>query len=543
MEKDEAVFIEHVPCDACGSSDANSLYSNGNTYCFSCETFVKGDGNNEPTKRKTMANANLLTDKEYKALPTRKLTFDTVHKFGYFVTSHKGERVQVAPYYDAEGHEVGQKVRGKDKTFSVIGKISDSLFGQNLWQMGGRRVIVTEGEIDAMSVSQAQGNKWPVVSIPNGAQSAKKSIIQNLEWLEAFDEVVLMFDMDDPGRKAMEECAPLFTPGKAKVAKLPLKDAGEMLVAGRTEELINAIWKAVPYRPDGIVEVDDILEEALLPVERGLSWFLPKLDDATYGRRMGELVALGAGTGIGKTDFLTQQVAHDISLGEKPALFFLEQIPAETLARVAGKIAGRAFHIPGGDWEPEERRAAFTTLKGKMFMYDSFGANEWDVIKQKIRYLAMTEGTRVFYIDHLTALADASAERESLEGIMKELGSIVVELRIWVCIVSHLATPEGKSHEEGGRVTIRHFKGSRSIGFWCHFMLGMERNQQAADEKDRGRTILRVLKDRKTGRSTGLTIPLGYDRDTTRLFEAPPDDEDFEDVADGYVHGGNNKDF
>ena len=27
-------FIKHIPCEACGSKDNNSLYDDGYTYCF-----------------------------------------------------------------------------------------------------------------------------------------------------------------------------------------------------------------------------------------------------------------------------------------------------------------------------------------------------------------------------------------------------------------------------------------------------------------------------------------------------------------------------
>jgi twinkle protein len=99
-------------------------------------------------------------------------------------------------------------------------------------------VVVTEGEIDAMTVSQLQGNKWPVVSIPSGAQSAKKAIANNIEWLSAFEEVVLMFDMDEPGTRSRRVRAAV-PPGKCKVASLPLKDANEMLDGGRGPEVIR----------------------------------------------------------------------------------------------------------------------------------------------------------------------------------------------------------------------------------------------------------------------------------------------------------------
>jgi len=75
-------------------------------------------------------------------------------------------KVQLAPCRDQGGRIVAQKVRGANKKFSTAGdfKIDKlQLFGQHLWQSNGRRAVIVEGELDAMSLSQAQGNKRPVV--------------------------------------------------------------------------------------------------------------------------------------------------------------------------------------------------------------------------------------------------------------------------------------------------------------------------------------------------------------------------------------------
>jgi twinkle protein len=137
----------------------------------------------------------------------------------------------------------------------------------------------------------------------------------------------------------------------------------------------------------------------------------------------------------------------------------------------------------------------------------------------------------LFYLDHLTALAAAEDdERTALERITSEMAMLAKELQIVIHFVSHLATPEGKPHEEGGRVMIRHFKGSRAIGFWSHYMIGLERDQQAADETERQRTTVRLLKARFDGSKTGSTFFLGYDTTTGRLAEvAATSDEGFED--------------
>jgi len=287
---------------------------------------------------------------------------------------------------------------------------------------------------------------------------------------------------------------------------------------------MDAIWNAKKYRPDGIVSLKDLRDELDKPVEWGLPWFLETLNAKTYGRRYGEVYCLGAGTGVGKTDFLTQQIIYDMQvLKERVGVFFLEQMPTETAIRLAGKHAGKLFHIPDGDWTKEQRNEAIDALEDSdmIRLYDSFGVCEWDVVKSNIEYMHHAEGIRVFYIDHLTALATGQGtdERVELERITSDIAKISKRLGIIITMVSHLATPEGKPHEEGGRVSIRHFKGSRAIGFWCHFMFGMERDQQAEDIKSRQTTTFRVLKDRYTGQSTGLTIPLNYNSETGHLYE------------------------
>jgi len=329
--------------------------------------------------------------------------------------------------------------------------------------------------------------------------------------------------MDEPGQAAAQECALLFTPGKCKIAHLSMKDPNELLLAGKAREIITAIWNAKVFRPDGIVTFGDIKEKALAKIIRGLPWFLPSLTEYTYGRRYGEVYFFGAGTGIGKTDLFTQEIVHTaVTLNEKVGLFYLEQPPVETGKRVAGKLAGRRFHVPDNSWTQEELNEAFEKVEasGNVFMYDSFGSTEWPIVLAKMKYLAAAEGVKHFFLDHLTALAAAEDdERKALEQIMAEIASFAQAYNVCFYGISHLATPEGKPHEEGGRVMIRHFKGSRAIGFWSHFMFGLERDQQAEDINVRQHTTFRILKDRFTGQATGKTIGLGYDVETGRLFE------------------------
>jgi twinkle protein len=538
---EDSEFVRKEACPECGSRDNLARYTDGHGYCFGCGHYEAGEDDITPTTRTSTSKGrsmakDLVEGGAFKALPKRGLTEDTCRKFGYKVAVEGDQFIQIAPYHDDTGALVAQKIRTQDKDFRVTGSLKQAtLFGQNLWASGGRKVVITEGEIDAMSVSQVQGHKWPVVSIPNGSSGARKSLAAQLEWLCTFEEVVLMFDMDDPGRDAVQDCVTLFPPGKCKVASLTMKDANELLVAGKGDEIVQAIWQAKTYRPDGIVTFRDLKDRIKEEVPDGMPWFCDGLTELTHGRRWCETYFIGAGTGIGKTDLITQQIEFDTRHGiAKSATFFLEQPIVETGKRVAGKFAGKRFHLPKeeGNWTDEDLDAAVEMLDNEtLFLYDNFGVIDWEPIEQTIRHLRHAEGVRIFYLDNLTALAaQAEDEKKTLEEVTSKIAMLAKELEIIMVVVSHLATPEGKPHEEGGRVMIRHFKGSRSIGFWAHYMFGLERDTQHEDPAIRSTTTVRLLKARYDGSKVGQCVYLKMDPETGLLSET-------EKPRDGAAHG------
>lgn len=519
----ESEALYKGPCEKCGSNDNKTYYDDGHTFCFTpgCG-YGKVDEEPLTQSKEYVKIPGLIEHGIVQALPTRGLTVETCKRWNYSVGVHKGKPVQLANYYNEAGQVIAQKVRGKNKEFFATGDTKNmTLYGKSRCQNSGRKIIITEGELDALSVSQALNYRWPVVSLQAGAGNAKKSILKELQWLQGFEEVALCFDNDEAGAKAIEEVVALFPPGKVSIISLPLKDANEMLVEGRQEELIQALWGAKVYRPDGIVTVGDIKDKVLRDPEYGMPWCLPSLNELTFGRRMGEAVALGAGTGVGKTTFITQQIAQDLET-MPVGVFAFEQAPEETVKRIAGMMKGQPFHIPGAEFDKGALEAAVQDIEDGpgLYLYDHFGACEWEYVKDRMRYLSHAYGVKIFYLDHLTALAAQEMdERKALEKIMAELGGLVKELDCWLLFVSHLSTPEGEAHEEGGRVKAKHFKGSRAIMFWSHFMFGIERDQQGGADSER--STLRCLKDRYTGRATGQMWDLSYSHKSGKFVEDP----------------------
>lgn len=548
LSDSEVVSKGACPRPECGSSDAYTTYSDGHAHCFSCGThFPKAEGT--PVVPSVPRQAEGLIHPRIEAIPVRRIDEPAARKFGYGVTDYKGERAHVAPYTDRDGRVVAQKVRRGGKKFEWVGepKLVHGLFGQSRWKSGGRMVVVTEGEIDAISAAQAMGLTWPVVSLTNGAQSAVKAIRQSADWLETFERVIFMFDMDDAGQEAAIEAAGVLSPGKVFIAELPLKDANDMVKAGRSAEIVQAAWNAKQHRPDGILTVDDLIKGALEPPTYGLPYPWRTLTEQTYGIRRGELVGFGAGVGSGKTTLFKQMmlaamdprynedheglVRSDIEPRRIGALM-LEENPKKTLRALAGMAIGKRIHVPGVDFDTEEVRAAMVAMKPYFYAYNHFGAKDWDSIKERIRYMVLGLGIKDIFLDHLTALiANAEDDRKELDVIMSDLASMVEQHDFTLYFISHLTTAKGTPHEEGGRVHESQFTGSRAIARWAHNLFGLERNKQEPDSP----TTFRILKERETGDATGFTFGLGYNRSDGLLREVPlPDPQ-------GNPHGFKNE--
>ena len=470
-----------------------------------------------------------LLEGDVRELPVRKINEETCRKWDYRIGELNGKAVQIANYRDPEnGRVVGQKIRFANKDFTIVGDLKDAgLYGQHLWREKGRMVVVTEGEIDALTVSQLQGNKWPVVSLPNGAQSAKKAIQRSLDWLEGFDTVVLMFDDDEPGRKAVTECAPMLSPGKCKVARIDgFKDANAAHQAGQGARVIEAMWSAKTFRPDGIVAGTDTLAAVLEPDDAAAAHYpWPEVDAFLLGLRMKELVTVTAGTGIGKS-LVCREIANSLMRsGETVGYIALEESIKRTVQGFCSIALNKPLHINREGITDEAIKEAWmaTAGSGRLYLYDHWGSTDSENLLNRVRYLARGCGCRWIVLDHLSIVVSGIGdgdERRLIDNTMTALRSLVEETGVGLLLVSHLKRiGEGRrGHEDGERISLGHLRGSQAIAQLSDIVIGLERDQQAEDPNV---TTVRVLKNRHTGR-TGIAGTLQYDTTTGRLNAGEP---------------------
>lgn len=529
----------HQPCPHCGSSDALSVYADGGAKCFSCgwvwKQFEKGEGSKVTVVSEVKEEAGRFpTD----GIPDRGLTADTCKKYGVKVVVKSGGIAQhIYPYCDKAGNVVAQKIRTVEgKQFHCLGNMREGLlFGQHLFPANGKYVTVTEGEIDAMSVWQMIGGRSPVLSIKDGC-NAIKDIKKNYEYLDSFENIVLCFDGDEAGVKAVEKVAQLLPPKKVRIVKLPkdMKDANEFLKSGKSQEFVNNYWwRAEEYRPADIVNYSDLWDR--IQEFNKTKSYIPTpwagLNEKICGFRPSQLIVFAAGTGMGKSAFLKEQIHHYLKTTEgKVGAFFLEEVAEDTAVSLMSIEAGKNLRRPEiwKEQNEEDLKKWFeeSGASRRIELYDGFDFDDIDLLIDKIRYLNKARDCSLIILDHLTMVVDDQENStQALNKLVADLKKVAVELGIVIITACHLrkAQNANKQTEEGGRVTLDDLKQSSSVKQLADIVLGLERNGQSSDPVEANTTKLRVLKDRDFG-SKGLAAAIVYDKETTRLIERALDD-------------------
>jgi twinkle protein len=524
-------FIKHGPCEHCGGSDCSSIYDDGHQWCFSCNTYTPateelqtvGSYQQVPTKSKVF---QMKQHGEVKAIVDRGISRETCE---YFSVTQEADK-HFYPYFDETGAKVAEKIRSvANKTFSIAGNFNKAtLFGQNLFQKGGKYITIVEGELDALASYQMTGSKWPTVSIRNGASAALKDCKAQYEYLDSFETIVICFDADEVGQKAAKDVAELFG-NKVKIVKhiKECKDACDYLINGRGSDYVNQWWRAESYVPDGIVQASTLWDSVSTPEPIAEAFYPFKgLNELLYGLRSAELITVTAGSGLGKSQFL-REILYQILQTTKWNIggMFLEESVRKTARSIMSLQANKKLHLPDTEVTERELKEAFDATLGtnRVFLFDHFGSLAIDNVLNRIRYMARACDCKIVFLDHISLVVsgmEGNDERKSIDVLMTRLRTLVQETGITLICVSHLKRPStsNKGHEDGEAVSLSQLRGSGAIAQLSDAVITLERNSMSDDPIVRNTTKVAVAKNRFNGQ-TGPAGSLVYDMQTGRMNE------------------------
>jgi twinkle protein len=521
------------------------VYEDGTGYCFSCcSPFKKeevDEGEKMPRAEKAPepneGNSKKLTVGEISTYPVRGFKDRGIPQgicefFG--VRASYGSNGEIDTHYYPHGD--GYNCRyAPEKRFFRVGEFT-KLFGQEKFNSGGKRLTITEGELDAMTIAYATQERfkkiYPVVSM--GSVSNLKRLIENRDWIRSFDEVVLWFDNDEPGQNAIQEAIRIVGFDKVKVAKHhTAKDANELLQKkGFTAlaEIYTTVLDAESFVPSGIITKETLWQQLVEYNAKESLSFPPCLDGLNLklkGKREGEITLFTSGTGSGKSTIFREDILHtkentppDVKIG----ILSLEEAPAETARKLAGMFLER--NPADEEISIEDLKPGFDAVFGddRLVLLDHQGAITDNSIIDQLEYMCLI-GCKYIYIDHITILVSEGVEKlqgnEAQDKMMNELLRLVKRHPVWIGLISHLrkVNSGAQSFEEGKLPTLDDIRGSGSIKQISFDIVAFARNLMAEDETARNTIKMAVLKARYTG-LTGEVRGAVYNQKTGRLSAA-----------------------
>lgn len=536
MEQTKSKFLRHEACSSCGSSDARAIYEDGSEYCFSCKDFKKSDETSCTTHKHKHDHKHeeVVADTEHKIiekiyykgeplqLKSRGLKTETSKYFGVLTDSKSNT---VFPLYDRKrlGELVATKIRkAGQKAFAITGNFKRAqLFGQNLFKEGGKYLTITEGYEDCMSAYEMLGSKFPVVSI-HTASSAVKDILDNLDFVESFEQVILCFDADKVGIEAMQNVAEKLSPGKVKIVNMNLyKDANEYLKNGMATQFVNSWWQAKVYTSVDIISANDawnLVEKSFYNEVMPLPTSMPKLAQMLDDLEAGEITVIAANTSIGKTTFVNNLVwgflnDTDINVG----YLGIETTVSEIILSLTGLYAGRKFKKKKEKDRADAREMFDKNIEkfSKLKLIDHNGSIELDALIKKVRNTIITFNCKVFIIDPLQSALE-NLENDTVKHAMDQLQKLALQTGVSLIVVSHSRKPGDKDPHSVSEYDIL---GSSAINQIAFNTILLSRDKMAEDEFERNSTRIKIAKARRSG-DTGEAGWLYYDKETGRLEES-----------------------
>lgn len=522
------------PFEGCYSSDAFGYDDEiGIGKCFSC----RGDFPHKGMKiREDMKGVYLLPHEinGETTMTTQKLSVVPEASLTQYKGDYRGIKSEVMDFYsvvtlaDTEGTVVKQsyiypsggiKTRVHPKTFTAQGLKQDELFGMDKFNSASSTtVVVTEGELDAMSAFQMLDKKYPVVSMPSANPSKKLWLGPAKDFLESFQKIIVSTDNDDAGNGLADKLASMFPNKVYRIPHDKFKDANEFLQNGAAPSYRSAFRNVKKYTPQNVWNTPDqflgILHEKddAKYIPTGIQAF----DDIALGLMQGHMTVFQAPEGIGKTEFMRYLEYHMIKNHPNVpiAICHLEETKKRSLLGLAsyhlGKDVTRQDLIDTNGMQGAVDQAVLEMTQTENLYQFQIGVDEDPmVLLERIRFFRQACGVEYVFFEPIQDLAYGRTTDDSIEkwlsALSVQLSRMAAELNVGIVTIAH--------ENDDGQI-----RDCRTIGKRASVVIKLERDKMAQDDDSRNTTTLLVTKNRPAG-TTGHGGSLFFDADSFTLSE------------------------
>ena len=276
-----------------------------------------------------------------------------------YVSGEK-QRAIAFVHRDRDGKTINVKFRTVDKQFSQIKDGHRLPYLWNLVDTDADTLIITEGEVDALTCMEAGYTN--VISVPDGASDKKIPWIDELNGdLAGFKRIMLLTDGDAVGVVMRNELARRLGRHRCWRVEWPdgCKDPNDVLVQHGKEKLQELVKGAEPWPLKALHETRAYADDAFAllngQVKKGISTGIEAMD-WNYRVRPGELNIISGAPGVGKSEFM-DQICLNLAKNEdwRFAVCSFENPVDEHINKLAAKFIGKpAWDSSNGNKMNEE---------------------------------------------------------------------------------------------------------------------------------------------------------------------------------------------
>lgn len=413
----------------------------------------------------------------------------------------EGKNLIHMKYMKLDRDKNGKKISWTSKETACV------LFGKQAVTANGGDLVITEGEVDAMSMYQMG---YPSVSIPFGAGNHAKWIENDFEWLDCFSRILICMDADGSGYKARAEIAKRLGHHRCYVVTMPegCKDANDVLKESRESDMFEAIESAATIDPSQLKtasEFWDETREVRFPTRMDAAG-VPFLFSVPWNIRPKEVTVWTGYNFHGKSQLLNLAMVYFRSMGQTACIASFEVEPPVTLDLMTCQAMGR---IPAPS-EQREYEATFNWLASDMLIVNRVGIIPWRELLEIMHYAALRYRVKQFVIDSLLRCGIGQEDLQAQKDFLDALTIFSLENECHVHLVAHSKKPQ--SGDESRAPSKYDIKGTGDISDLAHNVVCVHRNLEKQEKKEKAKgnldmeTLktpdghLYVYKQRRTGR-------------------------------------------
>lgn len=405
------------------------------------------------------------------------------------------------------------------------------LFGMNHCNFENRTLVMTEGQIDSLSCTEAGIEN--AVSVPLG-KNGFTWVPYCWNFLRRFKELIIFGDLENDSITLLDDMKTRFR-GRIRCVRkedyLDCKDANEILQKYGPEAVRRAVENAEPIKVRRLTNLKDVQRVNLAALEK-ISTGIPALDKLVGGFYYGQLIAVTGPRGDGKSTLTSQFATFALSQGLPVYVYSGEMSNSIVRAWLDEQIIGKnymTFNTNLGRYDVTQEMYECLQKWDKYqqcWMFDDLWAQdqdsndeeteteeaEKDIVLETLEEAIISHGVKFAIIDNLMTAMDFSANTDLNQAqsvFVKRLSRLAKQYNVIIILVAH-------PRKAGLMKTLTNddVAGSSNITNLCDMVITYSRPKDDESDADR---IMTVLKDRNAGHTDYDGFPLYFDAASRRI--------------------------